>query len=124
MNPDPFTVRVNPPVPALVNAGDRAEMPGAGLSGVRIITGTADPEFEGAKSAEPRYYAMIESVPTGRLETCALAMPLFSVAVPTCALPLKKFTVPVGAVIPETGVTAALSVTGVPKVAWLGEAVT
>jgi len=48
-------------------------------------------------------------------------MPLTGVAVPRLVVPLKKVTVPVGAVDveePETGATVAVSVTFAPCTAW------
>jgi len=43
---------------------------------------------------------------------------------PTRTVPLKNATAPVGVAVPGACVTVALIVTAVPKVAWLGEAVT
>jgi hypothetical protein len=46
----------------------------------------------------------------------------FNVAVPSCVVPSKKVTAPVGKLDPEAGATVAVSVTACPEVTCVGEA--
>ena len=75
--------------------------------------------------SSPRYWAVIELVPSGRLPVVRVATPLvFTVPVPRRSRPLKNWTVPVG--VPWPGVdpvTVAVSVIGWPKTDEVGTAV-
>jgi hypothetical protein len=51
-----------------------------------------------------------------------VATPAASVPVPSVAAPSLKVTVPVGAVVPEAGVTVAVNVMLVPKTALVDDA--
>jgi ribosomal protein L11 len=67
-----------------------------------------------ANDALPLYVAVIECVPTDKLETASEAEPLLSVAVPIEVAPSKNVTVPVG--VPPVLVTVVESVTDCPDV--------
>jgi len=73
-----------------------------------------------AKVVVPAYVAVIESLPTGRLEVLKLAVPPLSVPLPRTVLPLLNVTVPVG--VPLAALTVAVKVTDWPEVIVAAEA--
>lgn len=69
-------------------------------------------EFDAVKTGVPVKLAFTEAFPAGRLDIVSVALPPDNSAVPIFVEPLKKFTEPVGAVVPLTGFTLAVKVTG------------
>jgi hypothetical protein len=66
----------------------------------------------------------MESVPAGSVVVLNDATPLeFNVAVPRVAVPFRNVIKPVGTVLPEAGVTAAVNVIFCPVLIWVAEAV-
>ena len=69
--------------------------------------------------ASPAYTAVMEWAPAARVETFSEALPLAMVAAPRDVVPSRNRTVPVA----ETGDTAAVNVTGCPKLDGFAEEV-
>ena len=69
--------------------------------------------------ASPLYTAVMEWAPTARLETINVAEPLGIGAVPSRVVPSRNCTVPVA----EAGDSAAVNVTGCPKLDGFAEEV-
>src|SRR5208282_2589894 len=64
----------------------------------------ATPDVDPLKFVSPAYTAVMECAPTARLDELNVATPdAFSTAVPICAVPSKKFTLPVGTPDPDVG---------------------
>ena len=64
-----------------------------------------------AKFVSPEYVAVIELLPTGKLEVVKLAAPPLNVSVPRGESPLANVTVPVGVTeFVDVGATVALRV--------------
>ena len=57
-------------------------------------------EVLGANVVSPRYCAVIESTPAGRLAVFSAAKPPFRATDPSTVVPLRKFTLPVGVPVP------------------------
>lgn len=64
------------------------------------------------KTGVPVKLAFTEAFPAGRLDIVRVALPPDNAAVPIFVEPLKKFTEPVGAVVPLVCFTTAVKVTG------------
>jgi hypothetical protein len=79
-----------------------------------VMISVSAPEVLLAKVALPEYLAVTECVPTASVDVVKVATAaLFSVPLPSVAVPSRKVTVPVG--VPELlDVIVAVNVTGVP----------
>jgi hypothetical protein len=82
---------------------------------------TAVYEVLPVKFVSPKYFAVIEWIPSDKDEVLKAACPdAFSVPVPICMLPSKNCTMPVGVPVVELE-TVAVNVTDCPRVAGFGE---
>jgi hypothetical protein len=99
-----------------------AELTSAAVVGTDVMVSTIAAEVLLAKFALPVYLAVIECVPTVSVEVVKLATAaLFSVPVPSVAVPSRKVTIPVG--VPElVDVIVAVNVSGLPLDAEAAEA--
>ena len=69
-------------------------------------------EVEALNVLVPAYAAVIDAIPAGSAVVVNVALPLDSTAVPIFVAPLKKFTDPLGVLLPLAGFTMAVSVIG------------
>lgn len=83
------------------------------LAAAGVMVSITAAEVLPAKFVLPLYLAVIECVPTVRVDVVKVATPLpFSVPMPSVAVPSRNVTVPAGA--PPLLATVALNVTAVP----------
>jgi hypothetical protein len=93
---------------------ETAELTNAVVVVTGVVVSVTAAEVLALKLESPPYAAVMEWVPTVRIEIVKEAIPLaFRVPLPSVVAPSRKVTVPVGvALLPE--VTEAVNVTGVP----------
>ena len=85
------------------------------LVGAETVTDSAD-DVDAEKVVSPGYDAAMECPPAASVEVLNVAAPEFTGALPICAAPSLKVTVPVGLPDPDFGATVAVNVTVCPVV--------
>jgi hypothetical protein len=104
--PDDVTVAVKvtdwPDVDGLMELANAVEV-------LALTTWLTAPDVLVARFVVPPYEAVIECVPTDRVDVDRVATPELSVPVPIELAPSRKVTVPVG--VPAADVTVAVNVT-------------